>query len=62
MRLRVVLFSRFAGTGLGVFGFIRVRVGSLVRTKGSSSSIGFAWVHSGATKDLRVHSSLRGFT
>ena len=45
-----------------VLGFILVRVSSLRRAEGSSGSVWFAWVHSGATSDRRVHSGTCAFT
>ena len=38
----------FTGACLGVVGFIRIRVGSLVRTYAMSGSLGFAWFQSSA--------------
>ena len=66
----------FTRAGPGVVGFIPVRVGSLEGDLWSSSSVAFAWVHSGeprgsfgfalvqlgATRCRRVHSVLRMFT
>ena len=42
--------------------FIRVHLGLLRRDHGSSGSLEFAWVHSGAPRVLRVDSYLGGFT
>ena len=47
---------------LVVVGFIRVRVGSLARAKGSSGSFCLVWVHSCTPRCLRVDSDSRGFT
>ena len=45
-----------------VFGFIRIRVGSLRGVYGSLGSSGFAWVLSGEHWGHWVHSSSRRFT
>ena len=43
-------------------GFIRVRLGSLRRAKGSSSSFDFAWVYSGTPKRFVNQSGSRAVT
>ena len=48
--------------GLWVDGFFRFRVGVLMRAEGSSGSLGFAWVHSGAQRCRRVRSCSRRCT
>ena len=47
--LRGLISARlvFAGLGIGIVGFIRVRIGSLRGAYGLSGSFGFAWFHLG---------------